>query len=122
MPLMNFTKLIKKVLDKSKTMTTRNPRKRPLKKGDTLHVWVRFKIGKATVTDINMKKIKDFTTEEAINDGFNSVEEYQKCIMELNNAHPQDLFTQISYNPHWEKTYLITESELEKLIKKRSEI
>lgn len=88
-PLLGFTKLKSKLLDGSKTQTIRKPRKTPLKEGDKLFIYWKLrtksceKLGEAVVTKIVTKEISDFTHEDAVKDGFNSLEELDQAFFKM---------------------------------------
>ena len=101
MPLVRFTRLTSLVRNHVKTQTTRKPRKRPLKNGDNLHVYVLEKLGMAPIISLKRKKLRDVTLEEAKKDGFDSIEEYQRCIMEMHGCDLDEEFDLIEYDPQW---------------------
>ncbi len=113
MPLLRFTKLLDQLRDHRKTQTMRIPRKNPLKEGDTLHVYVLEKLGTAKLTSKVTKKLRDITLQEAIDDGFTSIEECQKCLMEMHKCTLDQEFDIITFKPGWEKQEII---ETDKLI------
>ena len=91
MPLLGFTKLLNKLLDGSKTQTIRLPRKYPLKVGDKLFIYWLLrtkyckKLGEGIVTKIERKCIANMTHEDAVKDGFSSLQELS---LGLRQMHP----------------------------------
>jgi hypothetical protein len=81
MVLLGFTKLKDKLLDGSKTQTIRKPRKIPLKVGDKLYIYWKLrtkqcqKLGEAKVTKIVRKCVAAMTHQDAVLDGFTSLQE-----------------------------------------------
>ena len=81
MPLLGFTKLKDKLLDGSKTQTIRKPRKIPLKVGDKIYIYCKMrtkqcqKLGEAKVTKIVRKCVAGMTNQDAVLDGFTSLQE-----------------------------------------------
>ena len=80
MVLLRFTKLIDQILDHRKTQTIRLPRKRPWQKGDKLDVYLLMKVGEATLENCERKTLDELTLEDALKDGFSSLEECQICL------------------------------------------
>lgn len=76
MPLLNFTKLLPKLLDKSKLQTIRKPRKVPLRVGDLLYVYWKcrtpaaHKLGEARITSMVQKRFCEITAWDFLKDGF----------------------------------------------------
>lgn len=104
MVLLRFTKFINKVMDHSKVQTIRRPRKNPIKLGNQLQVYVLVKIGEATVTAIKRKKLCEITEEEALADGFASLERCRLGLIEMHNLKSLDEeFDIIYFYPSWEK-------------------
>lgn len=74
--ILNFTKLLDKLLDGSKTQTIRKPRKRPLELGDLLHLYWRnrtphsHKLGYAIITDLKRKPFCEISAHDFKLDGF----------------------------------------------------
>lgn len=121
MPGIRFTKLISKVRNHTKKQTMRIPRKVPKnwkKKekvwdvGDILYVSVLEKLGTAKITSIVKKKLRDITLEDAQKDGFQSIEDCQKCLMRMHKCDLEQEFEIIQYDPHWSKQLVVEESEL----------
>lgn len=105
MPLLGFTKLKNKLLDGTKTQTIRKPRKHPIKVGDKLHIYWNLrmksceKLGEAIVTKIVRKQLWRICNEDAVKDGFENLEEFDKLFHE--KLHPNskmtDLFDVITF-------------------------
>lgn len=78
MPLLGFTVFREKLLSGDKRQTIRRPRKRRLNVGDRLYVYWRprskecQKLGESMITSVVTKKVKEFTEQDAVNDGFSS--------------------------------------------------
>jgi len=88
-PLLGFTKLKDKLLDGSKTQTIRKPRKHPVQVGDKLFIYWMLrteqceKLGEAVVTKIEQKPLYRMNKEDAIKDGFNSIEELNDAFFQM---------------------------------------
>lgn len=95
-----FTHFRNKLLSDEKTQTTRAIMI-PRYKANSEEVYIDFKhenglrerLYIAKVLEYYPKKIKDYTLKEAKADGFNSVKEYQKGIMEINNIEDMNFWT-----------------------------
>ena len=126
--MLRFTKYIEKVLNHTKKRTVRKKRKChcgasiknygamagiapfkrdkcicQIKKGDTLQVYVLFKVGEATVTNVEKFDFETFTDEDARLDGFKDFKDFAKGIHELHEEN--DIYSEefhiIDFDPHW---------------------
>ncbi|PWI49529.1 hypothetical protein CEE45_01680 [Candidatus Heimdallarchaeota archaeon B3_Heim] len=125
MPLLRFTKLIPLVRNHTKTQTMRIPRKVPKNwktkekvwdVGDVLHVYVLEKLGEGKITSITKKKLRDITLEDAQKDGFPSIEECQKCLIQMHKCDLDQEFEIVNYDPFWSKQTVMTETEIAGLV------
>lgn len=78
MPALSFDVLLDKLLNGTKTLTIRVPRKRPLTKGDSLFMYWKQRspnnkfLGMACVKGVKRVRLGSITEEEAVLDGFES--------------------------------------------------
>ena len=79
----------------------RKPRKRPLKEGDNLHVYVQEKLGNAKIVSIKRIKLQEITEEIAKKDGFNSIGECQAALCLMHNCDGEQEFDVIEFEPQW---------------------
>jgi len=107
MPLLRFTKKLKKLRDHRKKQTIRKPRKNPLKVGDNLIIYELRKVGEAPLTKLTTKPLKDITLEEAQKDGFETIEECISLICEMHKCTPDEVFDVIEYDPQWPKHKIV---------------
>jgi hypothetical protein len=107
MPVLGFTKLLPKLLDGSKTQTIREPRKHPIKEGDKLYIYWKlrtkqcYKLGEGVVTKVVRKPLWRITNEDAILDGLENLEEFDRLFHEKLHPHAsmKDPFDIITW--HW---------------------
>lgn len=114
MPLLKFTKLIDQVFNHWKKQTIRLPRKHPLKNGDTLQVYVSFKIGEATITNIESKRFDELTLDDALLDGFTNLSSLISAFKKMYPAtksgpgiESHTIVNLITFQPHWPRMRLI---------------
>lgn len=108
MPLLNFTQLTDKVLDHTKVHTIRLPRKRPFKLGDSLHTYVSIKAGMATLINIKSKKFADLNLEDALLDGFESLDDMNNCLKIMHPKIEEDSIVDLlTFEPHWDPQRIV---------------
>ena len=106
-----FTKLIDKVMDHTKKqtirLTTKRRRKYPLRKNQTLQVYLLFKLGDAQVAKVERKKFHELTERDAKLDGFENLEELTQALIEMHSIDIDDPnlvhidFDVITFKPEW---------------------
>lgn len=123
----NFRKLANKVLSHMKQITIRKVRKRESQVNDTMHPYIVFYPGEATITKIVRKKLKDITLEEALADGFDSTEECIQGISEMHADGPDQAdidwvkyqeFDLTYFKPHWRPLKIVSLYDLNFIIKR----
>ncbi len=103
MPALNFTVFKEKILNGTKRQTIRTPRKRPIKKGDTLYLfWHQrqkdcelLKVTKCPQTEtLSFRDLafSDKSEDIAKADGFKDVEEMRKWFLKAYSPFPDDKF------------------------------
>ncbi len=107
MPLIRFTKLTDRVRGHIKRQTMRLPRKRPIKKGDLLHVYTMEKLGTARVLSVERKILEDITFSDAINDGFTSISECVSTLVEIHKCTLDQEIDIIKFDPHWKANVIM---------------
>jgi hypothetical protein len=103
MTLLGFTKLLPKLLNGTKTQTIRKPRKHPLKVGETVQIYWKLRtkqckrLGEGTIIKIERKCIANMTNQDAVLDGFGSLQELNLALQgmhpDCNEFSPFDIIT-----------------------------
>lgn len=114
----NFRKLSNKVLSHAKKMTMRLPRKRESQPNEIMHPYVVFRPGEATIKKLVRKQIKDITLEEAQTDGFKSIHECQKLLMEMHSCKSTQEVDLTYFDPHWRPLKIVSLYDLDFIIKR----
>ena len=112
-------------MNHSKTQTIRlrtdYRKKYPLEEGKKLQVYLFFKIGDAIITKLETKEFHQLNDEDAKLDGFEDYLDLATGLMEihgLDQTDPQMPFIEwdvITFKPEWEKTFLLTKSEIKEI-------
>lgn len=99
-------------MDHTKTqtirLTTKRRKKYPLRKGQTLQVYLLFKIGDAAVKKVERKKFHQLTQRDAILDGFENLHELTEALVKMHNLDLDDInivnteFDIITFKPGWD--------------------
>lgn len=114
----NFRKLANKVLSHTKKVTMRLPRKRESQPNEIMHPYVIFFPGEATIKKLVRKQIKNITLEEAQADGFPSIEECQKTMMEMHSCNSTQEVDLTYFTPHWRPLKIVSLYDLDFIMKR----
>lgn len=96
----------------------RLPRKRESQPNEIMHPYVVFRPGEATIQKLVRKQIKNITLKEAQTDGFKSVQECQKLLMEMHSCKSTQEVDLTYFDPHWQPLKIINLNDLNFIIKR----
>lgn len=125
MVMLRFTKLIDQVLNHTKKQTIRlrseHRQKHPLAEGQTLQVYLLFKLGDAKITKLQTKTFIQMDSEDAQQDGFEDFLELSTALVDMHGLDlmDPDLATIewdiITFEPEWDPQQLCKLKDLESL-------